>query len=852
MEGQYPEQSTMPTADAVATMQGLVDRHPHDVAALTGLGDAYLAAAMSRNGSPPFTTRRYFQQAVAAYSRAVDQGGRPFAAVGLARALTGLREPQRAIELLTPLAQTDDTPGPVLEVLVAAQEAAGRFADAERTAQRLADMGPAAYPRGPALIPSPQRPFFETSRDVTPALSLGADHLQPLRSRLSLEGGAGGDLADFSFIPMFRDEPGLTGTYAACASWAWRRNALLAGHVDAALSDWPTSNTSARPNGFGCDMSTAEPTALRDMAELLIAGEAALQDADRDDAADSWQNLLRWSGDVPAARQFVLRWQDARADRADLPTRRLAEIDFLQQHYDDAAAEFALAARRTRLLRYPDSLGVAQAELGRAASLIAAGRPAEAEPTLRTLSAQGVLGYAYQSSQANTDGANSFALLSYYAAIQLADEERRTGRLRAAVEDYQGALSWFNEPQPGQRPEVLHNNAALAHLALDNTAKASELIAQALAEDPHNPVTLMTAGFIADRGNDVPGATRLNAQALDDDPGLYPAANDLGVQLARQSLWTEARTAFRQAVGARPDYALGWFNLGVLESSQGPGRLLAAQQALGTAYGLDPDLHGRPLELTIDGEVYRTALDLSKPLPAAWTFADLGRPAPAAAIGLLALAGLAIGLAKGASRGATESADKWMEPAAQRIETMRWVSKIRATIWAVAATILTFLLAEMHQTSPVTAIVCYALGLLVLVVVAIYARVVVAARTGVALKQRAWAPGIVVGLTAGALGYPWAPLPVLDSPATTADPADKARVHLAAPLTLAAVALVLFLETAWTHAPLTEAWAVASLIMCASLLVPVGPLDGKHLDKTGVAMSAGVVGAALLYGLGLL
>ena len=104
-EGQYPEQSTMPTADAVASMRGLVDRHPHDVAGLTGLGDAYLAAAMSRNGSPPFTTRRYFQQAVAAYSRAVDQGGRPFAAVGLARALTGLREPQRAIELLTPLAQ---------------------------------------------------------------------------------------------------------------------------------------------------------------------------------------------------------------------------------------------------------------------------------------------------------------------------------------------------------------------------------------------------------------------------------------------------------------------------------------------------------------------------------------------------------------------------------------------------------------------------------------------------------------------------------------------------------------------------------------------------------------------------
>ena len=80
----------------------------------------------------------------------------------------------------------------------------------------------------------------------------------------------------------------------------------------------------------------------------------------------------------------------------------------------------------------------------------------------------------------------------------------------------------------------------------------------------------------------------------------------------------------------------------------------------------------------------------------------------------------------------------------------------------------------------------------------------------------------------------------------------RGRPHLAAPLLLAGVALVLFLESAWTRAPLTEAWASAALIMCASLLLPVGPLDGKHLDKAGLAMSAGVIGAALLFGLGLL
>ncbi len=142
---------------------------------------------------------------------------------------------------------------------------------------------------------------------------------------------------------------------------------------------------------------------------------------------------------------------------------------------------------------------------------------------------------------------------------------------------------------------------------------------------------------------------------------------------------------------------------------------------------------------------------------------------------------------------------------------------------------------------------------------------------------------MVVGVAAGAAGYPWAPLPIVDvdekylDPDTGrpedarktavrdagggkavditegADTANKAvRLRLAAPLTLAGIALVLFLESAWTRTPLTQSWAVAALIMCASLLLPVGPLDGAHLGKAGVAVSAGVIGTALLFGLGLL
>ncbi len=103
----------------------------------------------------------------------------------------------------------------------------------------------------------------------------------------------------------------------------------------------------------------------------------------------------------------------------------------------------------------------------------------------------------------------------------------------------------------------------------------------------------MTAGFIADRAGRVTQAARYDREALDSDPGAFPAANDLGVELTREHQNGAAAEALRQAVGADPGYALGWFNLGVVESKLGPSRLPAAQGAFAVAYSLDPALQDR-------------------------------------------------------------------------------------------------------------------------------------------------------------------------------------------------------------------------------------------------------------------
>ena len=114
-------------------------------------------------------------------------------------------------------------------------------------------------------------------------------------------------------------------------------------------------------------------------------------------------------------------------------------------------------------------------------------------------------------------------------------------------------------------------------------------------------------------------------------------------------------------------------------------------------------------------------------------------------------------------------------------------------------------------------------------------------RRGIKITHSSWPPAIGLGLVMGTIGLPWAPLPVV-----RADGEDDPRLYLAAPLTLAALSLPLFAESAWLHTPLTQASAVAALIMSASTLLPIGPLDGARVGKAGIAAAAGVAGGACL------
>jgi len=847
---------------ANATFSGLAAEYPRDAGVLTGLGDSYLRAGTYLRSSEPFTARQDLRSAITAYNRASALGDERDAAPGVARALIGLGEPSAAARLLSPLARSSRVPGQLLELLIMADEAAHDFGAAAAAAQRLAQLGSTSYPDSDALIPVPLDRSVDSLDDVTLPLSFGVGRMTPLTTELITIGGAGGYVQDLSFIPVYRDDPGVTGSQPKCASWTWARDEVLLRHAAVALADWPPRfPLSVRPGD--CPLTDelkliAETEAGQKPDQSLMKG--GFITITSDDIADGRQNLLRWAGNLPAAQKSAEQWQTARGDNSALPALRLGEIDFLTHQYNDAAAEFGLAARRWRLVHYNDDLDVDQAELDRGAALLAAGRTAEAVQTLRPVDLSATQGYSYQNSLGvnHSDAALQFALVSYYACEQLADYESKSGNLHAAVEDYTNALDWAPQIAGGSgvRPEVLNNNAALAYLGLGDTSTAATLESKALAADPEDPVFLMTAGFIADRAGRVAQAARYDREALDSDPGAFPAANDLGVELTREHQDGAAADALRQAVGASPGYALGWFNLGVVETRLGPSRLLAAQGAFAKAYSLDPALQNRRHEMTIDASVYRTALDLSKPLPPRWSLSQLQQPIPAAAAGLLAIVILGLGLARATGHGGSALAAQWLDPLTDRLESAPVLRHLHHPGWSLAATAVSFLLTYLRRGADPAEAAAYIAGVLVLAFFAVGARVFLARSRRVLITQETWSPGVALGLVTGAVGLPWAPLPVVRDNGEDSDKVgqdnNKVKVHLAAPIALAALSALLFVESVSLHTPVPASWAVAALIMSASTLLPVGPLDGAQLGKTGILAATGVLGGALLVGLGLI
>jgi cellulose synthase operon protein C len=391
--GQYLSQSEYQwkpseRVHAVAVFAELIKEFPGSTAVITGAADAELRTALRSADSAPFRARNSFRAAQHGYERAAALGAKDESAPGLARALIGLGEPAQAAKILRGRIADSSTPGPLLELLVVAEEAAHDFGRAESDARRLAGLGSRAFPDGPALYPVGSFPLGSAPPTPPTPLSVGADRFAPLTVRFHGRGLGGGSVEDLSFIPTYRSVRSVTGSEPECGDWTWRRDAVLAGHAREALTGWPTSTQETALNRACFSASSYGFSGASDYATFyaLVQAEAGIRAPMgryvAKQLADDRQNLWRWAGDMRKAERVIRAW--IKADPNDpLAELRLGEVEYLQRRYDAAAAHFGTAARRTRDADWRNDLGVDEALLDRGAALRAAGRAAEATAVLR-------------------------------------------------------------------------------------------------------------------------------------------------------------------------------------------------------------------------------------------------------------------------------------------------------------------------------------------------------------------------------------------------------------------------------------------------------------------------------------
>jgi tetratricopeptide (TPR) repeat protein len=834
--GQY--QSTMALPDmrqggsldpalGVATFDRLVRDVPGSAAAWAGQADALVRLAASTPEQQPWVARHRYERALAGYRRAARLDPGPEVDMGIARALAGLgRADQAAALQQRAVAAVPPSPLPQAQLLVYL-EAARDFERAAGAAGRLLGLA-TTPPTGPGLFPElPVGPSFGEREGEYGLISLGAGRLAPVSVALDPQPpapAAAGSVEDVSFIPDFRPSPGLIGSDRWCGDWARRRDLVLAGRPAEALVRFPAEFAPLPGHDASCNAARGPELAHIARLELGDRRKAPASELNLDDER---QNLWRWAGDLARAERAAREWV-AEASGTPLAVLRLGEIEFLRGRYDDAARDFAAAARRARERSVPISRYEARALLDRGAALVAAGRREDGEDALRD--ADDVASLASAATQ-------ELAAISYHARVQLGEAAREADEPEAAADAYAAARERVPTLKGTEQPfheEQLENNSAIVDIARREYGSAEAASRRALEVDPENPALLMTAGFAAERAGHEDEAIRLNRAALRADATVYPAANDLGVLLARRGDDDAAVVALRRAVGAEPQYALGWFNLGVVLAGMGPARLLESQGALARAFQIDPELRDREREPTIDAKTYRTGLDVSRPLPPEWTFATSQKHAPAKTVGLAALLLAAFTLSRTlGSRAGRSLAETWLAPVDRATGRMTFLRRLGHPAIAVAATLLVFVAPLARDPSGgMTAALAGVLGLCVLLAVALRGRSL-AGDDG----QRTWPPGLLFGLGGAAAGVAWAPLPVLGEKASP-------RMHWAAPAALAVIAVPLVIATAWSDIPLTRSLAAAALVMAASLLTPVKPVDGGAIAAAG-GTAAGITGIAL-------
>jgi tetratricopeptide (TPR) repeat protein len=124
-------------------------------------------------------------------------------------------------------------------------------------------------------------------------------------------------------------------------------------------------------------------------------------------------------------------------------------------------------------------------------------------------------------------------------------------------------------------------------MSAGNAAQAASLYRESLASDPDEPLLLYKLSRALDKIKDIEGEKKVLEQAIQLNPDLAEAQNQMGYLAAHEGDLALAEGYFQAAVHASPSYEGAWINLAATLASDGKWK--EAKEALGHALEIDPD-----------------------------------------------------------------------------------------------------------------------------------------------------------------------------------------------------------------------------------------------------------------------
>ncbi|WP_315092773.1 tetratricopeptide repeat protein [uncultured Cellulomonas sp.] len=792
--------------------------HPQSALGFLGEADVLLAEALVdlNDGVQPFTARAALERATAALDAAAQRTTDPAVEQERVRILLAQGEVQRASEI-TATWPTDAVPPSMLALAAAVNARNGDFAGAQMSAALAQGFPPEA------VLPSVVYP----------------DHLDQIPGFSRARGdsfftncGGASTVVDGAFVPTFRHD------FAG-----WLLSAYGSGyHGDDA------------PNLYG---ALADP-------------HGAIESGTVDDFGGyEWlQNGLRMWGSVEEARAVAEAWLERSPDNP-AALDRLGEAHYLLGDYDAAAQAFS-ASLDAWPMNEPEDDGTYFAEsangpawdsLRLGAALAQLGRDDQARQALEAAQAAPLIIPLEQVPDRQVE---------FYALSQLARLDHEAGDDTAAMVKLDSAVALAEQYQEEGHGVLLRGAedqlGVIVELALDDPAAAQQWATAAVSRDPANPL-FIEAKAEADRaagaapaesspsepsapssatatGDGRESATTSDGQdddlvtayqaAVDADGSLFSSWNNLGVALWHTGDREEAVNAFAHAVDARPNYALGWFNLGSAWADEpGVAAAVAAQGALGHAARLNDDLRNAEPQIAYDDTVYETNLDVSRPVPTDWAQSDSlttgGNPLTIGLILVVLLRAASVlgadaffsNLTESALRTGTGGDPNSGPPTGGRWGVLRRIRDVRpAWYWMAGLGVAAaWWLSDTYGWWVQVLALALILGLFGTHMVV--SRIAGGRQDPIVRSTSVPATTLAGLLTAVGVGF--TPPPVVQ------DGIARVRAVRVAAAALGLIAVLSFVVSRTTGAPLASVAAGASLLVASSTLVPVNPIDGALL-----------------------